>query len=453
MKKKKIIAIVLITVLSCLLLAGCKGGGDSAKDSTANSKTESASSDTKSSGDTKASGDTEQVTIKASIWDLDTSCAYAKTMADTFMAKNPDIKVDLIDIPSSDYTNKLSIMLNGNNDLDVFWIKDGDTIKAIESKGQLADLSSFINREGLDLKVFNGLADNFTTDDKKVFALPVNSSFYVLFYNKDIFDAAGVAYPGNDMTWTDFENLASKLTSGDGADKKYGALLHTWQACVENWAVQDGKHTILDTDYSFMKWSYEMALRMQKAGTIMDYATLKTGNIHYSSPFLQGNIAMMPMGTWFCSTLIDKIKAGESTVNWGMAVLPHPEGVDAGWTVGSVTPIAINASSKKQEAAWRFVDFVTSEEGALIQAQAGLIPSRINTDSMSAVAEAEGMPANALEILTSVKKITLDRPIEEKTAEVNQMLGEVHSLIMLGEYTIDQGLKEMSERSKEIQGQ
>ncbi|SHO52130.1 ABC transporter substrate-binding protein [Anaerocolumna xylanovorans] len=448
MKKQKLIAAVLITVLSCLLLAGCKGEGDSTKNSTpSNSKTESASEDA------KTSGDTGQVTIKASVWDLDTSSASAKTMADTFMARNPDIKVDLIDIPSSEYTNKLSIMLNGNNDLDVFWIKDGDTIKAIESKGQLADLSSFINRQGLDLNVFNGLADSFTTDDGKVFALPVNSSFYVLFYNKDLFDAAGVAYPGNDMTWSDFENLASKLTSGEGADKKYGALLHTWQACVQNWAIQDGKHTILDSDYSFMKDSYEMALRMQNAGTIMDYATLKTGNIHYSSPFLQGNIAMMPMGTWFCSTLIDKIKAGESTVNWGMAVLPHPEGVEAGWTVGSVTPIAINASSKKQEAAWKFVDFVTSEEGALIQAQAGLVPSRISTDSMSFVAEAEGMPDNALEILTAVKKITLDRPIEEKTAEVNQMLGEVHSLIMLGEYSIDQGLAEMSERNKEIQGQ
>ena len=85
------------------------------------------------------------------------------------------------------------------------------------------------------------------------------------------------------------------MTSGEGNDKKYGALFHTWQACVQNWAVQDGKHTILDTDYSFMKPYYEMALRMQDEGTVMDYSTLKTGNIHYSSVFMEGQCAMMPM--------------------------------------------------------------------------------------------------------------------------------------------------------------
>ncbi len=201
-----------------------------------------------------------------------------------------------------------------------------------------------------------------------------------------------------------------------------------------------------------MKWSYEMVLRMQAEGTIMDYSTLKTGNIHYSSPFLKGNVAMLPMGTWFCATLIEKINAGESDVNWGMALLPHPEGVEAGWTVGSVTPIAINAASKKQEAAWKFVDFVCGEEGAVIQAEAGLIPSRVNQESMSVVADTKGMPEHALDILTAVKNITLDRPIDEKTGEVNQMLGEVHSLIMLEESTIEEGLAEMAERSKEIQG-
>ena len=94
--------------------------------------------------------------------------------------------------------------------------------------------------------------------------------------------------------------------------------------------MQDAKHTIMDYEggYDFFKPYYEMALRMQDEGTVQDYGTLKTGNIHYSGPFAQGTVGMMPMGTWFMSTMIQKIKDGESNVNWGIAALPHAEGVD-----------------------------------------------------------------------------------------------------------------------------
>jgi multiple sugar transport system substrate-binding protein len=63
----------------------------------------------------------------------------------------------------------------------------------------------------------------------------------------------------------------------------------------------------------------------------------------------------------------------------------------------------------------------------------------------------EGMPEGAAEALT-VKNVTLDRPITDKVAEINQMLGEEHSLIMLGELSIDEGLAEMAERAAEIMG-
>ena len=293
-------------------------------------------------------------------------------------------------------------------------------------------------------------SDALKLDGKQV-ALPVSTGFYVLYYNKDIFDAAGVDYPGNDMTWTEFEELAKKVTSGEGNDKKYGALFHTWQACVQNWAVQDGKHTILDTDYSFMKPYYEMALRMQDEGTVMDYSTLKTGNIHYSSVFMEGQCAMMPMGSWFKSTMIDKTTAGETRVNWGVATLPHPDGVEAGWTVGSTTPMGVSASSKNKDAAWEFVKYCSGEEGAKIYADCGMIPARMNADTIKALAALDGMP-EGLEEALQTKHVAMDRPLEVHSAEVNQMLGEEHSLIMIKELSIDDGLAEMGERSKEIQG-
>ncbi len=455
MKKKqtgKFMAMALTVAMLGGMLAGCGNNAANAPaDTTPAPETPAAESSavqesTPAEETPAASG--EQVTIKVAHWDSYTEPS-TQMLVDGFEAANPNIKVELIDIASGEYSNKLTVMLNGGNDLDVVWVKDPDNTPSIAERGQLEDLTPYIEKDGVDIAAMNG-SDALKLDGKQV-ALPVSTGFYVLYYNKDIFDAAGVDYPGNDMTWTEFEELAKKVTSGEGNDKKYGALFHTWQACVQNWAVQDGKHTILDTDYSFMKPYYEMALRMQDEGTVMDYSTLKTGNIHYSSVFMEGQCAMMPMGSWFMSTMIEKTKAGETSVNWGVATLPHPDGVEAGWTVGSTTPMGVSAGSKYKDAAWEFVKYCSGEEGAKIYADCGMIPARMNADTIKALAALDGMP-EGLEEALQTKHVAMDRPLEVHSAEVNQMLGEEHSLIMIKELSIDDGLAEMGERSKEIQG-
>ncbi len=437
---KKALSMLMAVAMAGSLLAGCGGSSSSS----------TAASSGAAAGDTSSSAG-EQVTLNFANWDTSTQPVIT-ALVDEFEAQNPDIKVEIIDVPSADYTTKLSVMLNGGSDLDVFFIKDADTMMSIVEKGQMADLSGYIAQEGVDLADFNGLADYYSVDGKQ-YALPARTDYYVLFYNKDVFDAAGVEYPSNDMTWSEFEELAARVTSGEGANKTYGAFLHTWQACVQNWGVQDGQNTIMDYEngYEFFRAPYEMALRMQDAGTIQDYGTLKTGNIHYSGAFAQGTVGMLPMGTWYMASIIQSINNGESSVNWGLATLPHPDNVEAGYTVGSTTPIGISAASDKQDAAWRLISFITGEEGAAIYAQYGSIPGRATDEMIADLATMEGMPEGAAEAL-AVTNISLDRPIADNVSEVNQMLGEEHSLIMLGELSIDEGLAEMAERAAEIVG-
>ena len=54
------------------------------------------------------------------------------------------------------------------------------------------------------------------------------------------------------MTWDEYEALAKKMTSGEGSEKVYGSHNHTWQALVANWAVQDGKNTLMSEDLSLI---------------------------------------------------------------------------------------------------------------------------------------------------------------------------------------------------------
>lgn len=441
MNLKKITAFALTTVMAATAFAACT---PSTPSSTPASTPSSATASTPSS----TAG--EEVTIKVSTWD-NTVNSTVQDAIDAFMVANPNIKVDVIDIASADYTNKLGVMLNGSSDLDVMIIKDADTTKSLVDKGQVLDITERIKADGVNLDDYNGLAKNFVFNDKN-YGLPWRTDYYINYYNKDLFDAAKVPYPTNDMTWAEFEETAKKVTAGTGAEKKYGAHLHTWQAMAQNWALVDGKNTIMSTDYSMFKPYYEMALRMQNDDkSIMNFGELKTNNIHYSSPFHKGEVAMMPMGTWFMATQIAKAQAGESSINWGVTTLPHPEGIKAGNTVGSATPIVINAASKKQDAAWEFVKFMTGEGGAAELAKNGGIPARANDELLKTIASMEGMPEGTLEAL-AVENIVLDRPSADFVAEVNKMLGDQHSLIMLGELTVDEGLAEMAKLSKEIQG-
>lgn len=445
MKMKKILALALAMVMCFGLMAACSNNppaNTTTPDATPTNTTTPDATPTEPAG---LSG-----TLKVSLWDQATQPAF-NAVIDGFVAANPDVTVEVIDVPSGDYTTKLNVMLNGGSEVDVFWVKDADTIYPISKRGQLTDLSSYIAADGINLDDYNGLPKFLEIDGAQV-AMPFRMDYYVNFYNKDIFDAAGVAYPTNDMTWAEFEALAAQVTSGEGVDKKYGAHFHTWQALVQNWAVQDGVNTMMNKDLSIFTPYYEMILRMQNDDqSIMDFGTLKTANLHYNSVFPDGSAAMMPMGTWFAATMIQKVKDGESTVNWGIATIPHPEGTPAGYTVGSTTPIAINAASPNQDLAWEFVKFACGDEGAAIVAGTGAFPAKLNDEMLTIITSVDGMPEGSLEALR-IENNSLDRPIEDKVSEVNQMLGEEHSLIMLGEISVEDGVAEMTTRTNEIQG-
>jgi multiple sugar transport system substrate-binding protein len=170
-------------------------------------------------------------------------------------------------------------------------------------RNQVIPLNDYIEADGLDLSMYSGAAEELTYEGS-IYGLPFRSDIWILYYNKDIFDAAGVDYPTNDMTWSEFDAVARELTSGSGADKIYGAHFHVWRSCVQLATVQDGKNTVISNDYSFMAPMYTMVTNMQKDGIVMDYGELTAGNIHYSGPFKNGQVAMLPMGSWFIGSLI-----------------------------------------------------------------------------------------------------------------------------------------------------
>lgn len=389
----------------------------------------------------------EQVTLNWALWDYSKG-PYFKALIDAYEAKHPDVKINYTDLGSTDYSTVLQTQLTGGGgDLDIITVKDVPGYANLVKSKLLTDVKGTVS----DPKPYGGLIEALTVDGG-LYAMPFRTDFWLLYYNKDLFDKAGVAYPTNDMTLDQWAATAEKLTSGFGANKVYGSLLHVWRSTVELPAILDGKHTLVADDYSFLKPYYERALKLQDDGAIPSYATLKTTKTHYSGPFFNGTVAMLPMGSWFIGTQIAKVKSGESkAVHWGLAKYPHPEGVPAGTTASQVTSIGVSVNSKHKEAALDFVKFATGPEGAAILADTGTIPAMRNDQVLSKITSVEGFPDDAgSKEAMKTENTYLEMPVNLKAAQVEVVLNRAHDEIMTKNVSVDQGLKEMSDGVKPI---
>ncbi|MDO5415652.1 MAG: sugar ABC transporter substrate-binding protein [Lachnospiraceae bacterium] len=455
--KKRLVSLALAAAMAGTL-AGC--GGGSAETTAAPETTKAAeAAETTAAAETKAEETTAaaagQTTLKWSIWDKDLT-TYYKPLVEAYEAKNPDVKIELVDLGSSDYQTVLATQLTGSgSDFDVVTIKDVPGYTTLVNKGVLEPLNDYIAKDSVDLAAYKGLTDQISVEDK-LYELPFRSDFWLVYYNKDVFDAAGVAYPTNDMTFAQYDEIARSLTNDEPGAEVYGAHYHTWRSAVQLFGILDGKNTILDGNYDFLKPYYEMVLAEQEDGVCQDYATLKTSNLHYSGAFAQGNVGMMNMGTWFISTMIDKIKAGEYTecTNWGLAKYPHAEGVEPGSTLATITSLAIPTTAPNKELAWDFVKFVCGEEGADILASTGTIPAIMTDDIANMVSGIEGYPADdASKEALQTSNLYLEMPVSTKSSEIETVLNEAHDNIMTGNMTIDDGIADMNEKVSAILGQ
>ncbi|CDZ45473.1 ABC transporter substrate-binding protein [Neorhizobium galegae] len=391
------------------------------------------------------------VTLKWALWDWD-KVAYYKPLMAAYQAKNPNVKFESVDLGSQDYQQMIATQLaGGSKDIDIVTVKDVPNYTNLVRAGSISDLSGFMTEQKIDPASFGGLVDELKIDGK-IYALPFRSDFWVVYYNKDIFDKAGVTYPTNDMTWAQFDQIATKLAGGMGANKTYGALFHTWRSTVQLPGILDGKQTLAGPDYAFLKPWYERALALQKAGVVPSYASLKTSNTHYSALFFNGTIGMLPMGTWFVGTQIAKVASGESkSKNWGIVKFPHPDGVAAGTTAAQISGLAVNANSTHKAEVLDFIKFVTGPEGAAIIAGTGTIPTVRTPEVTAKIASLPGFPQDqaSKDALQSGKSF-LEMAVNPNAAKIEVVLNRAHDSIMTDNISIDGGLKEMTDGVKAI---
>src|SRR6185436_10919924 len=213
-----------------LLVSACAGSTASPSVSSASpAAAPSGSAAAPASPGASAAGYTgPEATISYSIWGDPQEIKNQQAIVDAFHAANPKITVK-VDVSDWDpYWDKLQTSLAGGAAPDVFAM-DGPLFPDYQTRDVLLDLKPFIDRDGYDLGQLAGQAvADFKTPDGQ-FGVPRDLNVVALYYNKKMFDTAGIPYPDDTWDWAKLTEVAKKLTikGADGKTKQWGFYTET----------------------------------------------------------------------------------------------------------------------------------------------------------------------------------------------------------------------------------
>ncbi|MBY0086364.1 MULTISPECIES: sugar ABC transporter substrate-binding protein [Brevibacillus] len=184
-----------------------------------------------------ATGKKEAVELTFLTWGNQAHLDLYTKLSEKFTQQNPTIKVKLESVPFPDYQQKVTVLAAGQELPDIGWVSERMVPQFMEN-GILEDVSDVKNDAAFKLDDFIPSTLELFQKDDKLYGLPFSTPPTVMFYNKDLFDKAGLKSP-NDLakegkwTWEEFEKSAQAISSGTGASKIYGAnFFRDWKTWI-----------------------------------------------------------------------------------------------------------------------------------------------------------------------------------------------------------------------------
>ena len=291
-----------------------------------------------------------KTTIRFASWDTADDVDAQQKLVDKFNEEHSDIQV-VLEAYGSDFDTKISASMGSGDAPDVMYMWNYPAYHE-----GLEPLDSYIEKEGEDYKKnFYSTLWNYNSYDGQIYGLPVGFTTHCVYYNKDLFDKAGVEAPKEGWTWKDLQETAKTIYEKTGVKgfsfsmkpDPYDYEMYLWSNGTA-YCDKDGKmEGYVDSDKALE--TYKMFQDMEKDGYAV--ATEKSG----SDEFQAGQTGMFVYGAWAVK------KYTEEGVNFGLAKLPS-FGTEKSASILSSSGVAIAKSSKNKEAAWEFVKFWTNEE-------------------------------------------------------------------------------------------
>ncbi|GAA4169018.1 sugar ABC transporter substrate-binding protein [Gryllotalpicola koreensis] len=390
---KKLVATAAVAALAVVGLAGCS-----------------------SSGGGNASGGKTTVTYSDFI-SAGGNEKNLQAIVDSFEKANPDITIKVTTTAYADYFTKLQTDLAAGTQSDVFDV-DAGSYATYQSQGVLAPL------DGVTASAYRtSVLDTYKTGGKQ-YGLPTSFSNVVLFYNKDLFDKAGVSYPTKDWTWADEQAAAEKLTDkskgiwGDYQPVTYNEYYKAVVQAGGQFLSDDGKKAAFN-DAAGKKAADWIA---GKSGTVMPTAADGAGTADFDTNlFKAGKLAMWHTGIWMFSTL------GQLPFGWDVQVEPG-DTQQASATFSNA--VVVSKDAKDKTAAQKWAEYLTSSKEMVdVRLKAGWELPAVSDESLLQPYLTAGTPANRQAVFDSLEKVAnapqLGANSQKIQDDVTNALGEI----------------------------
>ncbi|MBH2704025.1 carbohydrate ABC transporter substrate-binding protein, CUT1 family [Serratia sp. CC22-02] len=301
----------------------------------------------------------DKITLRYAVWDRNQLPAEQE-IAKRFEQANPDIKIEIELTPSAQYFVKLDSAAAGGVAPDIFWINMPYFVQYAKN-GIMEPLAPYIKDSGLQLDDVVASSVKAYQYDGQQMAIPRDVDSIAVWYNKKLFDQAGVSYPTSDWSWDDLKNKATALKSGlkgaafplvmdlsiDGQDSYMNLLFQNGNHIVP----KDGQPTDIANDKSI--WVYQQLQGMMKDGLMpsaQQMSEVKTENI-----FQSNRAAMVYAGSWLAAPF-----ANNPLINDHIGVVMMPK-IERQSGVAHSLAFAMSAKSAHKQAAWKYIAFMSSE--------------------------------------------------------------------------------------------
>jgi multiple sugar transport system substrate-binding protein len=299
-----------------------------------------------------------EATITYSIWGDPQEIKNQQAIVDAFHVTNPKITVKVTVSDWEPYWDKLQTSIAGGDAPDVFAM-DGPLFPDYQTRDVLLDLKPYIDRDGYDLgQLADQAVADFTTPGGQ-FGLPRDLNVVALYYNKKMFDAAGIAYPDDTWDWAKLTAVATQLTlkGSNGKTSQWGFYTETtdmenyWSELV--W--QNGGEIISPDHETSLVGSDQSAAGIQflqdliwKDKVMPDAAITDA----LGDAFEQGQAAMESNGSWLVAT--------HQAAGLDFGIAPLPRGPSGRATSINPTGAVVYKGTKNPDAAWEFVKYLAS---------------------------------------------------------------------------------------------
>ncbi|MFD3523653.1 ABC transporter substrate-binding protein [Streptomyces sp. NPDC058653] len=319
-------------------------------------------------------------------WSAPAEVEAIKDNIGRFEDAHPNIKVNVVGNINDDKLNQ-ALRAGGSKGPDVVSSFTTSNVGKFCSSGAFADLEPFIKKDKIDLeKTFPKVLLQYTQFEGDRCALPLLSDAYGLYYNKDAFKEAGIEAPPRTMS--ELADVAKKLTKPKGDSYERVGMMptyHGYETVVDHYMSswdhayfdKDGKSNIAKDPAFAEMFTYQKKLVQDLGGfqKLDKFRSTFGDEWGAKHPFHTGQVAMQLDGEWRLGM------AEDAGVDFEIGVAPMPVADDEADSYGkgflSGTIMGIAPQSKKQNAAWELVKYMTTDTEAVVQFANGIrnVPS------------------------------------------------------------------------------